>query len=170
MIRDEPRVVITHDFMEIYGGAERVTQEMAGEFPDAPVISILGRPSVAERMQVAGRWRPVLPSRPGLLRRYRWLTPAFPVLVRTARLPEADVVLSSSYAFAHHFSARGHPPHVCYCHSPLRFAWSMTEDYATRWTAGPVSTRAFGALAAGMRAADRRAAARVTTYCTQSPY
>jgi glycosyltransferase involved in cell wall biosynthesis len=166
----EPRVVITHDFLEIYGGAERVTQEMAEEFPGAPVVSILGRPRVAERMRIADRWTSVLPPRPALLERYRWLTPAFPALVRAAQLPEADVILSSSYAFAHHFRAAGDPPQVCYCHSPLRFAWSMTSDYADRWAGDGLRRRAFGALAAGMREADRRAARRVVDYCTQSPY
>ena len=37
------RVVIAHDFMETYGGAERVTAQMARAFPDAPVVAILGR-------------------------------------------------------------------------------------------------------------------------------
>src|SRR5215210_5778309 len=98
----EPRVVITHDFLETYGGAERVTQEMAAEFPGAPVVSILGRPDVAARMGIADRWSSVLPPRPRLLERYRWLTPLFPSLVRRARLPDGDVLVSSSYAFAHH--------------------------------------------------------------------
>ena len=170
MRRDKPRVVITHDFMEIYGGAERVTQEMAAEFPEAPVVSILGRPAVAERMGIAHRWQSLLPARRVLLRRYRVLTPVFPAIVATARLPDADVLLSSSYAFAHHFRALGDPPQVCYCHSPLRFAWTMTDEYADRWAGGGLRRRTFGALAAGMRAMDRRAAARVAIYCTQSPY
>jgi glycosyltransferase involved in cell wall biosynthesis len=170
MPRADPRVVITHDFLEIYGGAERVTQEMAAEFPKARVVSILGRPRVAERMGIASRWSPVLPPRSRLLERYRWLTPVFPALVRMAQLPDADVVLSSSYAFAHHFRTGSDAPQVCYCHSPLRFAWSMTGDYAQRWAGGPLRRGAFGTLAAGMRLADRRAAARVAIYCTQSPY
>lgn len=165
-----PRVVITHDFMEIYGGAERVTQEMAAEFPEAPVVSILGRPRVAERMGVAERWTSVLPARRHLLEDYRWLTPLFPAIVRSARLPEADVVLSSSYAFAHHFRTAGNAPQVCYCHSPLRFAWSMTGEYAERWAGGRLRGRGFSALAAAMREMDRRAARRVGVYCTQSPF
>ena len=44
------RVVIAHDFMETYGDAERVTEQMALAFPDAPVVAILGREDVARRM------------------------------------------------------------------------------------------------------------------------
>jgi glycosyltransferase involved in cell wall biosynthesis len=166
----DPRVVIAHDFLETYGGAERVTQEMALAFPDAPVVGILGRPAVARRMGIASRWRPLLPARPALLRRYRQLTPVFPAMVRAARLPAADVLLSSSYAFAHHFRLPGDAPQVCYCHSPLRFAWSMTDDYRERWATGAVARTAFQALAAAMRHSDRHAAWRVAAYCTQSPF
>ena len=130
------RVVIAHDFMETYGDAERVTEQMALAFPDAPVVAILGREDVARRMGVAERFRSLLPERPTLLRHYRLLTPAFPARADRRRLPEADVVLSSSYAFAHRLRPRGGATRVCYCHSPLRFAWTMTDRYQEEWAAG----------------------------------
>lgn len=164
------RVVVTHDFMETYGGAERVTQEMAHAFPGAPVVSILGRPAVARRMGIEERHTSVLPPRGRLLESYRLLTPLFPALVDRVRLPAADVLLSSSYAFAHRFRTQNGAPQVCYCHSPLRFAWSMTTGYRERHARGPVARRAFDAFAAAMRNSDRRSAERVDTYLTQSPF
>jgi len=164
------RVVITHDFAETYGGAERVTREMAEEFPDAPVWMLLGRPAVARRMAIADRWHSVLPPRARLLSGYRWLTPALPRLASHARLPEADVLLSSSYAFAHHFHTANRAPHVCYCHSPLRFAWSMTAEYKRTWAGGRLAGAGFDLLARQMRREDRRAAERVDRFLTQSPY
>ncbi|MEX2195998.1 MAG: glycosyltransferase [Thermoleophilaceae bacterium] len=165
-----PRVVITHDFMETYGGAERVTQEMALAFPDAPVVALLGRPAVAERMGVAERFHSVLGARPRLLRRYRTLAPVFPALADRVRLPEADVVLSSSYAYAHRFRTPADAPRVCYCHSPLRFAWSMTEGYRDEWAGAGPAGRAFELFAAAMRGSDRRSAQGVREYLTQSPF
>lgn len=164
------RVVIAHDFMETYGGAERVTQEMARAFPAAPIFTILARPTVVQRMGVVGRVHSLLPPRPSILRNYRLATPAFPALVDAARLPEADVLLTSSYAFALRFRTPNRAPQVCYCHSPLRFAWSMTDDYSARHSRGPVTAAAFAALARGMRRADRQAADRVDTFLTGSEY
>lgn len=161
------RVVITHDFMETYGGAERVTQEMAATFPDAPVIAVLGRPLVARRMGIEQRFHSLLPARERLLRHYRLLTPAYPPLVDAARLPAADVLLSSSYAFAHRFRTANRAPQVCYCHSPLRFAWSMTESYRNEWKG---AGRPFDLFAASMRRSDRGSADRVSHYLTQSPF
>jgi glycosyltransferase involved in cell wall biosynthesis len=163
-----PRVVIAHDFTEMYGGAERIVAAIAEALPGAPFWSILGRRSVAERMGVGSRSRTVLPEREWLLRHYRRLAPLYPAVVRARRLPEADVLLTSSYAFAHGFQTRNRAPQVCYCYSPLRFAWSMTSGYEGRFAGDRLRGAAFRALAAAMRAADRRAAARVTTYVAES--
>jgi glycosyltransferase involved in cell wall biosynthesis len=165
-----PRVVIAHDFLETYGGAERVTQEMARAFPDAPVRAILARASVAARMGIDGRVETVLPARERILRHYRLGAPLYPALVGAAELPAADVLLTSSYAFAHHFRTQNAAPQVCYCHSPLRFAWTMTGDYRDRVARGGLSGPAFLALAAAMRRSDRRASRSVARYVTQSPH
>lgn len=164
------RAIIVHDFMETYGGAERVTAEMARAFPQAPVVALLGRRSVAERMGVADRFSSILPPRPGLLRHYRLLTPVLGALVDARRLPAADVVLSSSYAFAHRLRAANDAPRVCYCHSPLRFAWSMTESYREERAGNALTRSAFEALAAAMRRSDRRSAQPIHEYLTQSPF
>lgn len=166
----DARILITHDFMETYGGAERVTQEMAVAFPNAEVVAILGRESVARRMGLENRWRSILPRRERLLDRYRLLTPAFPALLAGVRLPAAEGVLSSSYAFAHHLRTRDAAPQVCYCHSPLRFAWSMAEGYREQWAHGPLARQAFDILGDAMRRSDRRAADGVACYLTQSPF
>jgi glycosyltransferase involved in cell wall biosynthesis len=165
-----PRVVITHDFMETYGGAERVTAEMARAFPDAPVVAILGRASVASRMGLGNRFRTVLPAREKLLRHYRLMTPAVGKLVDSVRVPAADVVLSSSYAFAHRFRSTNDAPRVCYCHSPLRFAWSMTENYRDRFAGSRATQPAFDLLARSVRSSDWRSAQSIYQYLTQSPF
>ena len=165
-----PRVVIAHDFLETYGGAERVTQEMARAFPEAPVQAILARPSVARRMGIDGRVMSLLPARARVLRHYRPAAPLYPALVGTARLPAADVLLTSSYAFAHRFRTVNDAPQLCYCHSPLRFAWTMTAAYGRRLAGDGLSGAAFSGLAAAMRRGDRRASRRVARYLTQSPH
>lgn len=169
-VTSDVAVVIAHDFMEVYGGAERVTQEIAHTFPNAPVVTILGRDSVARRMGIEDRFKSILPRNPALLQRYRLLTPLFPALTELVRLPEAEVFLSSSYAFVHGFRTRNRAPQVCYCHSPLRFAWTMTESYRREWARGGVSGRAFDLFAAGMRRADKHSSRRVDRYITQSAY
>jgi glycosyltransferase involved in cell wall biosynthesis len=165
-----PKVVITHDFMESWGGAERVTEEMAKAFPEAQVVAILGRPEIARRMGVEGRFRSILPARRRLLDHYRELTPIYGPLTDRFRLPDAEVVLSSSYAFAHRLRSSNGAGYVCYCHTPLRLAWSMTDFYRRVWAGGAVKRPVFELLAPGIRRGDRRAALRIDRYLTQSPF
>ncbi len=168
--RERPRLVIAHDFAETYGGAERILATAAASFPDAPVWAIAGRRTVARRMGVVDRFHTLLPDSEVLLRHYRALAPIYPALVTLRRLPDADVLLTFSYAFAHGFRTENDAPQVCYCHSPLRFAWSMTDEYAGQIGRGSVRARIIGGMAGAMRAVDRRAADRVDCYVANSQY
>ncbi len=166
----DPDVVIAHDFIDAFGGAERVAGVLAETFPDAPLWAIVGRSDVAERMGVADRFTSMLGESDLILEKFRFLAPLYPAIVSARRLPEADVLLTSSFGFAHGLQTRNRAPQVCYCYSPLRFAWSMTEEYGDRVAQSRTSRIAFDSLAAGMRTADRRLAKRVTRYVAESHY
>lgn len=164
------RVAVVHDFYEAFGGAERVTAEIAAAFPDAEIYAILGRRSVAERMGVADRIHTMLPEKSRLLEHYRMLAPMYPGLVRRTRLPAADVVVSSSYAYALAARTTNDAPHLCYCHSPIRHLWSSPGTYTHHFRGGRLTHLAFTGYTAAGRAADRRAASRVRAFLTPSPH
>jgi glycosyltransferase involved in cell wall biosynthesis len=166
----DPKVVIAHDFAELYGGAERIIAEVAHEFPQAPFYAILGRPEVAERIGVAERFHTLYSVREPFLSHYRLAAPFYPWLVRHRRLPEADVLVTSSYSYIHGIKTRNDAPQLCYCYSALRLAWSQTDAYGEHTPGGPLARWAFPAFAAAMRRADRRASRRVTRYVTESPF
>jgi glycosyltransferase involved in cell wall biosynthesis len=163
------RVQVTHDFFEAFGGAERVTAEIAAAFPDAEVTAILGRESVAKRMGIDGRVRTLLPSHRPLLAHYRALAPTYPALVRRSQLPAADIVIASSYAYAHGFRTRNNAPVLCYCHSPFRHLWSQPETYARRYRRASVRAL-YNCYVAAARRVDRAMASSVTHFLTQSPF
>jgi glycosyltransferase involved in cell wall biosynthesis len=162
-----PRVTIAHDNLWWYGGAERIAATIARALPEAPFWAVLGRRDVAERMGVADRVHFLLRERRAVLSNYRRMAPLYPALIRARPLPEADLLLTSSFAFAHHFRTNNAAPQLCYCYSPLRFAWSMTADYEVELG---VAARLAGIAAAGFRSVDRRAAKRVTRYIAESNF
>jgi glycosyltransferase involved in cell wall biosynthesis len=115
--------LLVHDFAYEFGGAERVTAALADILPEARVLAIGGKRPVFERMGVADRFETILPT--GKFEdSYRSLTPLFPRLVRRT---VDELVVSSSYAFAHH--VRSTVRHVEYCHSPIRQLWIAEESY-----------------------------------------
>lgn len=168
--RERPQVTVAHDFIWGYAGSERTLEAIAEIYPEAPVWAILASRDVARRMGVEARFHTVLPDSTRLLKHYRALTPLYPLIVRGRRLPAADVLLTSSYAFATGFRTRNDAPQLCYCHTPLRFAWSMTDEYGRELPGGRLSTRLLPAFAAAMRSIDRRRAAGVTRFVANSSW
>jgi len=164
------RVVIAHDNLYWFGGAERIAAEIAAAFPRADFWTFLGRAEVARRMGIEDRYRPLLPESRLTLRSYRAMAPLYPLLARARPLPAADLLVSSSFAFAHHFSTENRAPHLCYCYSPIRAAWSMTREYGRDLRWGGLGGRAVDSAAGALRRIDRRAASRVTEYVAESQH
>jgi glycosyltransferase involved in cell wall biosynthesis len=146
-------VLVVHDFAYQYGGAERVTQAISEAFPEAGVLVIGGHEQVLARMGIAERAVSVLPLG-RLSRDYRSLSPLFPQLLARCH---ADVVVSSSYAFAHHVRADG--VHVEYCHSPLRQIWVARRHYER--AAGPTMRIGMNVFQSWLKRVDLEAVARV---------
>lgn len=62
--------------------------------------------------------------------------PFLPLAIEQLDLRQYDVLVSSSHAVAKGVLAAPHQLHVCYCHSPMRYAWDLTFDYLARSRAG----------------------------------
>lgn len=170
-VADVPgRVVIAHDNLYWFGGAERIAAEIAAAFPRASFWTFLGRAEVARRMGIEDRYRPLLPETRLTLGAYRAMAPLYPLLAHLRPLPAADLLVSSSFAFAHHFSTANRAPHLCYCYSPIRAAWSMTKEYGRDLRWGGLGGRALDSAAGTLRRIDRRAASRVSEYVAESHY
>lgn len=108
-------------------GAERTFAEMSACWPEAPIYTLLYDPEGATAF--AGREvHSSYLQRLGVgQERFRYLLPLFPRAVERLPVAPYDVIVSSSSAFAH--GVRPHPGalHVCYCHSPFRYAWFERE-------------------------------------------
>jgi glycosyltransferase involved in cell wall biosynthesis len=158
-----PRVALVHDYLLVLRGAERTFAAMADEWPEAPIATLLYDEGATEG-RFAGRALVTSPlQRLGLTQRsFRALLPVFPTAVRRLDLSGFDCVVSSSSAFAHGVRPAPGARHVCYCHSPFRYAWHEQERALSEV---PAALRpALGLALRRHRAFDRRAAASVDRY------
>ncbi len=159
--RVNPRVALVHDYLNQWGGAERVLEELCAVWPEAPIFtSIYDR----ERMPAAYReWRihtSFMQHLPGVLRHHQPYLPLYPVAFSRLDLRGYDVIVSSSSAFAKNVVPAPGALHICYCHSPMRFAWNA-DDYARRERMG-LGVRALLQPPLGLlRRWDRRGTRRV---------
>ncbi len=125
------KVAIVTDFLIKMGGAERVVKQLADLYPDAPIYTLLydeekcGCDFPAKRVRTSFLQR--LPK--WLRRRYRYFLGWMPLAIETLDLMQYDLVISSSSAFAHGVLTNSSSLHICYCHSPMRYAWDYTHRY-----------------------------------------
>lgn len=147
-------------------GAERTFAEMSACWPGAPIYTLLYDPAGATAF--AGREvHPSYLQRLGVGQKgFRYLLPTFPRAVEHLPVEEYDVLVSSSSAFAHGIRPRPGALHVCYCHTPFRYAW-FEQDRAMSETprlARPLMRRTL----ARIRTWDLEAARRVTHFVANS--
>lgn len=127
------KLAIVHDGLATRGGgggAERVLATVHGMFPEAPIYTTVYHP---DRMPAEMRgWdiRTSLIQRlPWGKERYQIYLPLFPLAIEQLDLREFDVVVSMSHAVAKGAITRPDAFHMCYCYSPLRYAWDMYHEY-----------------------------------------
>ncbi len=125
------RVAIVHDWLPLYGGAERVLEQVLNVFPEADIFSIVDFIAADERGFL--RNKPVTTSfvqrLPWARTRYRSYLPLMPIAVEQFDLASYDLVISSSYAVAKGVITGPEQLHICYCHSPVRYAWDLEREY-----------------------------------------
>ena len=160
------RVAIVHDFLYTMRGAERVLDVLCELYPHADLYSLIYRkgtlnPRIENRRVVAS----FLNFFPG---NHRWWLAFYPWAISRIDLSEYDLVLSSSYAVAKGVEVPEGTPHICYCHTPMRYIWDMYEEYfhASR-KIGVVRTM-LDSLANHLRRWDVRTAAGVDAFIANS--
>jgi glycosyltransferase involved in cell wall biosynthesis len=112
-------------------GGEKCLEVLCRRFPDArlyTLVHVAGKTSPAiERMDIRTSF---LQSIPLAERHYRWMLPLMPTAIERLEIPDdVDLVLSFSHAVAKSIRVPEGVPHVCYCFTPMRYAWHMREDY-----------------------------------------
>ncbi len=125
------RVAVVHDFLYTYAGAERVLEQLLAVFPQADLFALFDFLPEGERGFI--RNKPVTTSflqRLPLARtRHRLYLPLMPLAVEQLDVAAYDLVISSSYVAAKGVITRPDQLHVCYCHTPVRFAWDLQNQY-----------------------------------------
>jgi glycosyltransferase involved in cell wall biosynthesis len=162
------RVVLIHDWLTGMRGGEKVLESLCRQWPDAPLFTLLHqRGSCSAAIENRPIVTSFLQKLPRVERYYRYTLPLMPWAVGW-RLPESDLVFSSSHCVAKGVTVPAGATHVCYCHTPMRYAWHMQDSYFhDRGWGGPKKWLACKVLAR-LRDWDRRTAAGVTHFIANS--
>lgn len=123
------RVAIVADWLTTFGGAEHVLAELLELFPDAPVFTTVVNRGKLGPLNDADIRPSRLQTLYRLLGRHQILLPLMPRAIEDIDLTGFDLIISSSHAVAKGIVPPSSAKHVCYCHTPMRYAWEMEEEY-----------------------------------------
>jgi glycosyltransferase involved in cell wall biosynthesis len=170
IVKHAQKVALVHDFLVKMGGAERVLEVFANMYPDAPIYTLLFDRAVCGKVFPEERVRPsFLQKVPLFLRkRQRYLLPLMPRAIESFDLSGYDLVISSSNAYAHGVLTPSHAKHICYCHSPMRYAWDYAHEYIREQKMGPVKAFLVERMMRSVRMWDKAAADRADLYVANS--
>ena len=136
-------------------------------FPDAPVFTTVHRRDLLPTEFNSLDVRPsFLQKLPGATRHYQKLLPLMPLAFEQFDLSSYDLVLSSSHACAKGVLTRPETVHVCYTHTPMRYAWDLYHDYQS--TVSPLLRPLSATLLSYLRQWDVLAANRVDLFVANS--
>lgn len=125
------RVAVVHDWLPLVGGAERVLEQILEIYPQADIYTLFDFVSRNDAPFLIGKnvTTSFLQKFPKVDKYYRNLLPLFPYAIEQFDLRHYDLIVSSSSAVAKGVITSPDQLHVCYCHSPMRYAWDLQAHY-----------------------------------------
>ncbi len=125
------KVAIVHDWLVAFGGAEKVLADMIAIWPNADIFSVVDFFSDGSRAAIGGnRAKTTFIQRlPFAKTKYRAYLPLMPLAIEQLDVSGYDLVISSSHAVAKGVLTGPDQLHICYIHSPVRYAWDLQHEY-----------------------------------------
>lgn len=165
------RVALIHDYLNQYGGAERVLEAIAEIFPKAPIYTLIYSPKhIRGAFSDKKIHTSFLQKFPLVKSHHRAFPLLMPVAVEKFNLSEYDIVFSDSTSFAKGVITKPKTLHICYCHTPPRYAWDDSHKYIKEFTMFPLAKIFIPFFMNYIRLWDREAAMRVDEFICNSKF
>lgn len=126
------KVAIIHDWLVTNAGAEKVLKNILDIYPNADIFSLVDFLNEKDRLDVLnGKFTKTsfLQKLPFAKKHFRNYLPLFPKAIESLNLKGYDLIISSSWAVAKGVKKSKQQLHICYCHTPIRYAWDLYDEY-----------------------------------------
>lgn len=162
------QVALSHDWLTGMRGGERVLEILCQGFPNASISTLVYNEEVIcdiiRQHPVHTSWLQHVPS---IANTYRNFLPLFPSAINSLPPVEADLIISTSHCVAKALRSTSNTRHLCYCFTPMRYAWTFYEEYFGR---NPMKGLLTKPLLAALRRWDYRVSSRVDRFVAISEH
>ncbi len=126
-----PKIALVHEWLVDYSGSERVVEQMLNEYPGSDIFSLV------EFLPEDLKWfikdkkvnTSFIQKLPFAKKKYRNYLPLMPLAAEQLDVSNYDLILSSNHAVSKGVITNSNQLHICYCHSPIRYAWDLYFQY-----------------------------------------
>lgn len=127
----EMKVAIIHDWLVTYAGAERVLEQILDLYQNADLYALIDFYPEEDRRRILNKKSSTtfIQKLPLAKQRYRNYLPLMPLAIECFDLRGYDLIISSSHAVAKGVRTHRDQLHICYCHTPIRYAWDLRDVY-----------------------------------------
>lgn len=125
------KIALVQDWLTELGGAEKVFSAIYDLYPEADIYTLVYNENVLKSMNIDSNkvTHSFIQNLPYGKTKYRNYLPFFTKAIESFDLSSYDLIISSSYAVAKGVLCHSNQIHICYCHSPVRYAWDLYFEY-----------------------------------------
>lgn len=162
-------VALVCDWLTSFGGSERVLLALSEIFPEAPIYTLVYDQKKLPQFSNREIYTSFIQDLPLAKTKYRSYIMLMPTAVEQFDLQAYDLVISSSHAVAKGIITRPDTMHICYCHTPMRYAWDLYHLYVAKPQFGGWFTKKIMPFLMNyLRVWDRESADRVDYFIANS--
>ncbi len=126
------KVAIVHDWLVTNGGAEKVLSAILELYPNSDIFSLVDFLNKNDRRAILNNRftkTSYIQKLPFAKKHFRNYLPLFPKAIESFNLNRYDLIISSSWAVAKGVKTHNRQLHICYSHTPIRYAWDLYSEY-----------------------------------------
>jgi glycosyltransferase involved in cell wall biosynthesis len=165
------KVALVHDWLTGMRGGEKALEVLCERLPDAELFTLVHvRGSVSPAIERLRPHTSFVQWLPLVRRFYRHYLPLFPTAIEQFNFDRFDAVVSLSHCCAKSIVRPGSVPHLCYCLTPMRYAWDQFDAYFGAERIGRAGSAVMRRVMARMARWDRDTADRADRYVAISHY
>jgi glycosyltransferase involved in cell wall biosynthesis len=127
------KIALVHDWLTGMRGGEKVLEELIKIFPQADIFTLVyKKQNMSPLINSCPVYTSFIQKLPFASQKHQYYLPLFPIAIEKMKLQNYDLIISTSHCVAKGIVTNSQIPHICYCHTPMRYAWDMHDHYFKR--------------------------------------